>query len=113
MKGNAMDQRGQFTFYRSYYEAIKELPKKEQLDVLMAVIAYALDGTPPQLPSGFSKAVFLLVQPTLDTGRKKASNGRKGGSKQEAKRKQTGSKTEANGKQNGSEIEKELEIEKE
>ena len=111
MKGNAMDQRGQFTFYRSYYEAVKELPKKEQLDVLMAVIAYALDGTPPQLPSGFSKAVFLLIQPTLDTGRKKASNGKKGGSKREAKRKQIGSKSEANTEQSPSEIEKELEIE--
>lgn len=98
-----MDGRGQFTFYRSYYEAIKELPKKEQLDVLMSIIAYALDGTMPEL-SRTSKAVFLLVKPTLDTGRKKASSGRRGG-------KQIRSKTEANAEQSPSEIEKELEIE--
>ena len=97
--------RGQFTFYRSYYEAICELPKKEQLDVLMSIIAYALDGTMPEL-SRTSKAVFLLVKPTLDTGRKKASSGRRGG-------KQVRSKSEANRKQGPREIEVESEIEKE
>lgn len=96
-----MDGRGQFTFYRSYYEAIKELPKKEQLDVLMSIIAYALDGTMPEL-SRTSKAVFLLVKPTLDTGRKKASSGRRGG-------KQIRSKSEANRKQGPREIEEEKE----
>lgn len=93
--------RGQFTFYRSYYEAICELPKKEQLDVLMSIIAYALDGTMPEL-SRTSKAVFLLVKPTLDTGRKKASSGRRGG-------KQIRSKSEANRKQGPREIEEEKE----
>lgn len=93
--------RGQFTFYRSYYEAICELPKKEQLDVLMSIIAYALDGTMPEL-SRTSKAVFLLVKPTLDTGRKKASSGRRGG-------KQIRSKAEANRKQGPREIEEEKE----
>ena len=33
-------KRDQFTFYRSYYEALKHLPKKDRADVLMAVIGY-------------------------------------------------------------------------
>ena len=112
-------ERAQFTFYRSYYEAIQTLPKREQTAVLMAVCAYALDNKEPKL-SGMANAIFTLIRPTLDTGRKKALSGKKGGetsSKTEASRKQNGSKTEANGQQTASEkegeIEKEVEIENE
>lgn len=112
--------RKQFTFYRSYYEALQELPKREQTSVLMAIIGYALDGAEPNL-TGTSRAVFLLIKPTLDAGRKKAENGKSGGkpkqteSKPQANGKQTASKSEANDKQSGSEKEreKEREIEKE
>ena len=96
-----MEQRGQFTFYRSYYEALKSLPKKEREPVLMAIIAYALDGESPEL-SGVGSAIFSLVKPTLDTGRKKAESGKQGGSK-----------TKANDKQTAREKEKEREGEKE
>lgn len=70
-------ERSQFTFYRSYFEAIKELPKKDQTAVLLAICAYALDSEEPQL-SGTANAIFRLVRPTLDTGRKKAMGGKKG-----------------------------------
>ena len=100
-----MDKRGQFTFYRSYYEALLSLPKIEREPVLMAIISYALDGEAPNL-QGVGNAIFSLVKPTLDTGRKRAESGNKGG-------KQNGSKTEANAKQTASEKEKEKEGEKE
>lgn len=67
----------------------------------MAVIAYALDGESPEL-SGVGSAIFSLIKPTLDTGRKRAANGKQGGSK-----------TQANAKQTASEKEKEKEKEKE
>ena len=63
----------QFTFYRSYYEALKNLPKRDQTVVLMAVIGYALDETEPLL-SGVPLSVFTLIRPTLDSGRNKARN---------------------------------------
>ena len=88
-----MEQRGQFTFYRSYYEALKSLPKKEREPVLMAIIAYALDGESPAL-SGVGSAIFSLVKPTLDTGRKKAESGKQGGSKTKANDKQTATEKE-------------------
>lgn len=88
-----MDARGQFTFYRSYFEALQSLPKKDREPVLMAICAYALDGTEPNL-SGIAAAIFLLVKPTLDTGRKRAESGKQGGSKTEAKQKQTASEKE-------------------
>ena len=105
-------ERGQFTFYRSYYEAIKTIPKKEREAVLMAIIAYALDGIEPEL-SGVGSAIYLLVKPTLDAGRKRAESGKQGGSKSGAERKQKASKTEAKAKQAAREKEGEKEKEKE
>lgn len=77
--------RSQFTFYRSYYEAIKKLPKKEQGPALMGVCAYALYEEEPEL-RGVAEAVFTLIRPTLDSGRRKAQCG----GKREAKPKQKG-----------------------
>lgn len=99
-----MDERKQFTFYRSFWEAIKGLPKKDRLPILEAIISYGLDGETPSSLSQSQFAFFLLVKPVLDTGRRKASNGKQGGSKQKANGKQTTSEKEL-------EIEKEIEIE--
>lgn len=96
-------ERNQFTFYRSYYEAVKELPKKEQCAVMLAICAYALEEKEPEL-TGTAKAIFSLVRPTLDASRRKAINGKSGGG-----RKQNGSKTEANEKQTASKKENEKE----
>ena len=93
-------ERKQFTFYRSFYEAVNLLPKKEQAAVLLAICAYALDGKEPSL-SGTSAAIFSLVKPNLDASKRKAESGKNGG----ANRKQTESKTEANGKQTESKTE--------
>lgn len=100
------DRRGQFTFYRSFWEAISRLPKKDKLPVLEAVISYALDGASPSGLSNTQSACFLLMKPNLDSARKKAANGKQGGSKPKANRKQTESK-----KENEEEKEKEVEIE--
>lgn len=83
-------ERNQFTFYRSYYEALKHLNRRDRAQVLMAVIAYALDETAPAL-TGVPLSVFTLIKPTLDSGRNKAKNRLgKGGTKGE----QTGNEGE-------------------
>ncbi len=116
-------ERKQFTFYKSYYDAISELPKKDQAALILAVCAYALYETPPKGLSIAASTAFKLIKPTLDSGRRKAENGALGGqangkqteSKTEAKRKQSESKPKANRKQGESasekEREKEIEIE--
>lgn len=101
------DSRKQFTFYRSYYEAIQAIPKRDQAAVLLAICAYALYETEPKL-SGTADAIFSLIRPTLDASRRKAESGKRGGGV-----KQSASKTEANAKQTASEKEKEREKEKE
>lgn len=72
-EGGETMERNQFTFYRSYYEALKHLPRRDQTNVLMALLAYALDETEPSL-SGVALSVFTLIRPTLDSGRNKAAN---------------------------------------
>lgn len=116
-----MDRRKQFTFYASYYDAVKKLSKKDQLALLMAICAYAIDGVDANLSGGAASA-FILIKPTLDASRRKAESGKRGGnskqseSKQQANNKQTNirdKQNEANCKQSVSEKEKEKEIEKE
>lgn len=107
-----MDERGQFTFYRSFWEAVQSLPNKDQLPVLKAIISYALDGVTPTGLSQSQSAFFLLVKPNLDASRKKAANGKQGGSKPKANGKQNASKKERE-KENENEIEIEGEKEKE
>lgn len=111
-----MDNRSQFTFYRSFWEAVQSLPKKDKLPVLEAIISYALDGATPSGLSQSQSAFFLLVKPNLDASRKKAANGKQGGSKPKANGKQTASKKEdeiENEEEEEKEKENENEIEKE
>ena len=105
-------ERKQFTFYRSYLDAIRRLPKKEQGNIVLAICNYALDETIPSALSPIADTVFTLVKPTLDASRRKAEAGNCGG-KTKATAKQTASKTQANVKQTASEKEKEKEREKE
>ena len=84
--------RDSFIFYRSFYEAINELPKENQADTYNAIMQYALNQNEIQL-NGISKAIFSLVKPQLDANYKKYENG-----------KQKKSKTEANNKQKKSKI---------
>lgn len=103
------DPRNQFTFYRSYFEAIEPLPKKDRSAIILAVCEYGLYETEPKGLSPVAMACFNLIRPTLDSGRKKAANGKQGGKSS----KQSASKPEANGKQTAREKEGEKEVEKE
>jgi DnaD/phage-associated family protein len=70
--------RDSIVFYRSFYEAIKEIPMEEQGIVYNAIYGYALDGIFPEL-KGVAKAIFLLVKPQIDANNSKYENGKKGG----------------------------------
>ena len=91
--------RDSFIFYRSFYEAISELPKDNQADSYNAIMRYALDQEEIEL-TGISKAIFSLVKPQLDANYKKYENGKQKKSKTEAKQKQTKSKKVANVNEN-------------
>lgn len=93
-------ERDSFIFYRSFYEAIKEIPEQEQLNVYKAITEYALNHKEIEI-TGISKAIFTLIKPQLDANFQKYLNGKKQkGSKTEANDKQSNSKSETNVNEN-------------
>lgn len=102
--------RNQFTFYRSYYEALLPLPRENQAAIILAVCAYALYEKKPEGLTAVESAAFNLIRPTLDTARQKARSGKAGG---EAKKKQTASKAKASPKQTASKPEANRKLERE
>lgn len=106
-----MDNRSQFTMYESVYKALQKIRKKsDKADAYDMICAYALYNLEPNLDNASDSVAiaFELIRPVLDSARKKAANGKLGGSKPKANGKQSASKKE---KEN--EYEKEVEIEKE
>lgn len=94
-------------FYRSFYDALKNIPSDERLKVYDAIMEYGMYDRNPDL-DGVALAIFLLAKPQIDANNKRYENGCK------AKKKRTVSETEANTKQDSSECEaKEKEKEKE
>lgn len=70
--------RDSMVFYRSFYEAIRELPPEEFKECVIAILDYALDGIPPNT-NGIAKTVFHLTRPQIDANNKRYENGAKGG----------------------------------
>ena len=103
-------RREQFTFYRSYYDALKNLPEKERAKVLFAILEYALDEQEQNNLEGICAACFLLIRPTLDSGRIKAANRK---NKAKTNEEQNENKAEQNRKEKEKESEREVEKEKE
>lgn len=86
--------RDSIIFYRSFYEAINELPEKMQAKVYSAIFEYSLNFNEVVL-EGLPKTIFTLIKPQLEANKKKFENGKKGG-KPKANPNQNETKTEAN-----------------
>lgn len=100
MTQNTPQNRDSLIFYRSFYEAIKELPATNQLEIYNAIFELGFNFQDTEL-SGFSATVFKLIKPLIEANNKRFINGTKPkdkqkGSKKEAKHKQDKSKTEGN-----------------
>ena len=102
-------ERNQFTFYRSYRDALRALNAKDFKAVVLAICDYALDESEPCL-SGVPCAVFTLIRPTLDSGRNKAANRK---NKTKTNEEQNENKSEQTRKEKEGEKEEEGEREKE
>ena len=71
-------QKDSFIFYRSFYEAIKELPKENQLNIYNAIIELSLNKKELEL-SGIEKTIFTLIKPNILNAIKNYENGCFGG----------------------------------
>lgn len=85
-------------FYRSFYDALKNIPPDERLKVYDAIMEYGMYDHDPDL-EGVALAIFLLAKPQIDANNKRYENGCK------AKKKRTVSETEADTKQELIEVE--------
>jgi hypothetical protein len=81
-------------FYRSFYEAIDNLPSKSQKEqVYSAIFDFIFKNIEPQL-KGNSLSVWILIKPQLVANQRRYENGSR--SKTQANRKQNVSESEAN-----------------
>ena len=63
-------ERDSFIFYRSFYEAIKELPDKEKIEVFNAICEYTLNGKEIET-KGISRAMWCVIKPILPADEEK------------------------------------------
>ena len=71
--------RDSFVFYRSFYESIRLLPKKYQLQCFDALCNYALNDVPFEGLPGTVEAILKSFKPQVDANNRKYENGCKGG----------------------------------
>lgn len=66
----APEGRESMIFYASYLRAIKQLPGRQRMALLEAIVEYCIEGKQPvETLKGASAAVFLALQPALDLQR--------------------------------------------
>ena len=73
--------RDSVVFYRSFYEAVKNLPPEEFKESMQAILNYSFDGKPPDTQGSIAHTVFTLVKPQIDANNQRYENGKKGGKK--------------------------------
>jgi len=70
--------RDSFIFYKSFYDSIKELDPKDQVQIYNAIFKYQFEEEEIEL-NGVCKSIFILIIPQLEANNKRYENGKKGG----------------------------------
>ena len=97
-----------FIFYRSFYDAIKDLPRDIQSEIYTAIMEYSLNGKETENLKPIARSVFTLMKPQIDANNKRFENGRKGGrpkSDNKPKANQVITKTKPSNNQNKTKVE--------
>ena len=68
-----------FIFYKSFTDALRDIPADQFKEVVLAVSDYATDGIMPEGLDLIGKAIFTLVKPQIDANNKRREDGAKGG----------------------------------
>ena len=69
--------RDSFVFYRSFFEALQDVPIEERACIYDAICDYSLNDIEPKL-TGMQFAIFKLIRPNIDSNKRKYENGKKG-----------------------------------
>ena len=61
-----------FTFFKSYYESLKNVKEKDKKEIINAILEYVFDDKIPNF-SGTKKVVWTLLEPNLNTSKKRSN----------------------------------------
>jgi hypothetical protein len=64
-KLHLLDNRTNFTFYRSFWEAISSLPQPAQLELYNAILCLSFTGSQPELKTATAKNYWKLIKPNV------------------------------------------------
>lgn len=62
-----------FSFYKSYYEALEEIPEKDKKEIIFAMINYVFEDKKPKF-KGINKVIWTLIEPNLDKSKNKSNS---------------------------------------
>ena len=68
-----------FTFYETYYKAMKLMNTRKQGIFVKAICAYMFGNEEPKFEDGTMQGYFTLCKRKLDVSKKRKSSGRRGG----------------------------------
>ena len=68
-----------FIFYRSFFEAIKDLDDKKRLKMFDSIAKLALENEETDDLNGVCKQLFILIKPQIMANNKRFEDGKKGG----------------------------------
>jgi len=79
-----------FTFYRSYYESLKNLKENDKKNIINAMLEYVFEDKKPNF-RGIKKTIWTLIEPNLNTSKNRSntSSGAPKGNKNACKEKQS------------------------
>ena len=98
-----MTERDGFIFYRSFYEAIKNMDDTTCAACFRALCEYGLNGI-EQAENPIAAAILIMAKPQIDKNNRKYENGKKGGRPKEAKE-ETNNQTETKAEPNENQTE--------
>ncbi|MDD3370012.1 MAG: DUF6291 domain-containing protein [Lachnospiraceae bacterium] len=73
--------RDSIVFYKSFYEAVRNLPPEDFKKAVSAILEYGLNNIVPEESDGIAHTVFTLTKPQIDANNRRYENGFKGGKK--------------------------------
>lgn len=61
-----------FSFYKSYHEALKDLPVEERKNMLLAIDEFVFENINPKF-KGIEKTIWTLIEPNLTTSKNRSN----------------------------------------
>lgn len=79
-----------FSFFKSYYESLKDLEKDDKNEIINAILEYVFEDKKPKF-RGIKKTIWTLIEPNLNTSKNRSNpnSGAPLGNKNASKEKQS------------------------